>query len=282
MAYFTGLQPQQMGSYGAGLTSTYIPNSPTAQPVASGKAPVGGASIQPGMVSAPNSVLQNINNYSGSTGSLMGNANIDQGLRNYQAASNQYGGGIGQWNPWALTQQSAGGYGANPMSAGDLFVHPGNAQNFAQGNQYSLNGSNLLSQSINHNAYSGQTTGYGDPTYSRQSSPIGSDFWGLQTGDQRANGHVDYNGIQQNLNDSIKAYISKNQAAYSGNGNSFVAPKMDQLTRQLVMGSRPTGQQDSNGPLNAWYQYAHHMGYADNPYSYYAGMPGANLGTIAR
>ncbi len=158
MAYFQGFSPTSE----QGNTTPDVAKA-SGIGVMGGSNPVPTANTpQAGQMSAPNAVLQNIQNYAGSGGTLMGNANMNSGLRNYNAMSQAYNpGGMGQWSPWALNAQSAGGGGFDSISAGNLFN--GRANPLAAGSNYSFgdNAKQIMQSQYYRNPYTGdvQNTG---------------------------------------------------------------------------------------------------------------------------
>ena len=279
MAFYSGLSSAQ-----GQQAPDEIPVSGT--PVSSGgpvaQRSLGGIGQQGyGSISAPSSVLQNITDYSGSMGTGIGNANYNSGLQNYSQMAQQYGQYGGQWTPWALAGQDAGGMGLGSYDAGNMFVNGGNPNQQHLGTQYSLYGNMVGSRDINRNSYTGENSGYGDMSYQNAGqNPFGYDFWAGQTPGIRSTGKMDYGAVNGQVNSMTNDYINKMQTMYGGGNNEFITPDQYQLGQQLVQGGMP-GIKDSNGALNAWYMYAHNQGLAPNSYNSYQGQAQKNQGLVS-
>ncbi len=107
-----GLQTTDTNVIGGATGGAAAPTSyaPTPQP-GQGAQGVGG-------IQAPNAALQNITNFSGSLGTLMGNANMSRGLQSYNAYNMGQGMGNigGQTTPWGLRSAEEGGFGGDANS----------------------------------------------------------------------------------------------------------------------------------------------------------------------
>jgi len=223
-----------------------------------------------GGIQASNASLQNITNFAGSLGTLSGNYNQQRGLENYNSYNQSKGlGGIGgQTTPWGLRSKEEGGFGGD-LNSRDYFVNP-SAEGIAYGSRYSLNGDMLGSEDILRNAYTGDTQGYGGNTsYQRlQNNPFGQDFWGAQTPNMRATGGLDYEAVNNQVNQMTKDYLAQMQTMYGGANNEWAQMDPMRLKQQLIQGATPK-MGASNGPLSAWYEYASRIGAAAQPFSYY-------------
>lgn len=157
--YYQGTAPQQifrgqqdedtipLSGGGGSVSNGYVPTAQQGQP-----------SRPSGAISAPNSVLQNITNFSGSQQTLGGNANREAGLQNYDAMSNKYGGIMGgQWTPFGLRGEGEGGLGRRDFN---YFVNPSN-QTLQGGNTYDIYQNQLRQRSNYRNAYTGDIVDYG-------------------------------------------------------------------------------------------------------------------------
>lgn len=242
MAYIQGLGGQS--GYGTQAVPPSVPNVPTGN---QGSSIVGGQ-ISPSVPQSsynqlPSPVMQNINNYNAAgMGTIGHQANEQRGLNNYNRLASQYGDRMGQWTPWALQEQSAGGYGGNANNVGNLFLG-GAPQGLGLGNTYDLSNGMLNSKQNIHNVYSGDVQGYGASSHQGFQSPVSSGYWSnLDPGKFNNQSQPFYNSINDYFGNEAQQYVNSLRSGHSGPFDVFNGPSsLDEIKKQIYLGSMPGG-----------------------------------------
>ncbi len=233
MSYYSGLTPQS--NYDPSANSIPFMGGNGAAPVATGvPAP---SQSQAGQVRAPNSVLQNVNDFSGSLGTLGGNYNQDQGLRRYDALNSQYGSFGGQWTPFGLRSQGEGGLGRNDQ---DYFVNP-NVSSFQAGRDYNIGQGGVQGRDIYRNAYTGGIDRYGaQRNYATPGGLAGSFDYGAMKAGVDPNPY-DASFSHMNSKDLVAGLNGKADQLRAYDGKGVIDPRVAQYLQSLGMGQFDTG-----------------------------------------
>ncbi len=289
MAYYQGTTPQQI----------------TRDPMANGIPAIGGPGISgvgasmnsyspatnnqtpTGAIQPNNAVLQNIGQYTGSLGTLQGNAQRETGLQNYNQMSRQYGGQFGgNWTPYGLQN------GQNNL---DYFVNPTQGAQVAGGSTFDLVGNGQVQQRENlRNPYSGAINGYGSTQNTNYQNPLAGDFW--NTSSKVHNGYFGEE-MQKYYDSYLKSLGSYGSGAQDVNNIDPSSVNQQAVLRNWYLNSAPKmgaigvdgGKMSSNSPgFHNWLNYGQQSGMfgkssLQDLYSQYAhGRNPAQMATTSR